>query len=54
MPNPTEIRCPECNRKVAEALGATNISCVCPRCKTSFDFNNTKKDKVMIEAKIEK
>ena len=53
MHKPNEIRCPNCNRKVAEALGATNISCVCPRCKTSFEFSNLNKDKVLIEAKIE-
>lgn len=54
MPQTTEIRCPNCQKKIAEAIGSTNISCVCPRCKTSFEFSNTKKDKVLIEAKIEK
>ena len=54
MPQSTEIRCPNCQKKIADATGPTAIKCVCPRCKTDFEFTNLKKDKILVESKIEK
>lgn len=54
MHKPTEIRCPNCDAKIAEALGPTHIQTFCKRCKTDFEFTNLKKDKIIVESKIEK
>ena len=34
---PQAVRCPECRRKVAEALKGVALF-VCPRCRTSFEI----------------
>ncbi|WP_299129366.1 hypothetical protein [uncultured Winogradskyella sp.] len=54
MSTTTEIRCPNCQKKIAEATGPTSVKCVCPRCRTDFEFSNIKKDKIVVESNIEK
>lgn len=49
MPNPTEIRCPNCQKKIADAVGPTDIKCVCPRCKTDFDYSNIEAQKTTVK-----
>ena len=54
MPQTKEIRCPNCKKKIADAVGPTDIKCVCPRCKTDFQYSNLIKDKIILETRIEK
>ena len=54
MQKSNDIRCPNCNKKIAEAVGPTDVKCLCPRCKIDFSYNNTAtKEKVVIVAKME-